>query len=82
MCIPLGRSWRVIIGLLILGNLRQFAILPAHEHRKLTPYQGINDLLGDWKESVKNVLGEKVVGLYLSGSLAYGGFVPERSDID
>jgi hypothetical protein len=27
------------------------------------------------------LLGEKIVGLYLSGSLAYGDFVPDRSDI-
>lgn len=50
--------------------------------KKLTPHQDINDLLADWTESVKNVLGENVVGLYLSGSLTYGDFVPERSDID
>jgi hypothetical protein len=28
------------------------------------------------------LLGKKVIGMYLSGSLAYGDFVPERSDID
>src|SRR5215468_10360750 len=50
--------------------------------RKLTPYQDINSLLADWTEKAKNILGEKVVGLYLSGSLAYGDFVLERSDID
>jgi predicted nucleotidyltransferase len=50
--------------------------------RKLTPYQDINSLLADWTEEAKNILGEKVVGLYLSGSLSYGDFVPERSDID
>lgn len=50
--------------------------------RKLTPYQDINNLLGDWTKGVKNILGENVVGLYLSGSLSYGEFVPERSDID
>ena len=50
--------------------------------RKLTPYQEINGLLSDWVEGVKNILGGNVVGLYLSGSLSYGGFVLERSDID
>ena len=50
--------------------------------KKLTPYQDINDLLADWVEGVKNILGENVVGLYLFGSLTYGDFVPERSDID
>jgi len=50
--------------------------------KKLTPYQDINNLLADWTEGVKNMLGENVVGLYLSGSLTYGDFVPERSDID
>lgn len=50
--------------------------------RKLTPYHDINDLLADWTEGTQNILGENVVGLYLSGSLTYGDFVVERSDID
>ena len=50
--------------------------------RTLTPYQDINDLLAEWTEGVKDILGETVIGLYLSGSLTYGAFVPERSDID
>src|SRR5215472_11569584 len=47
-----------------------------------TPYPAINALLCEWVEGVKRLLGKKVIGLYLSGSLAYGDFVPERSDID
>jgi predicted nucleotidyltransferase len=56
--------------------------MDAEKIRKLTPYQDINSLLADWTEKAKNILGENVVGLYLSGSLSYGDFVPERSDID
>jgi hypothetical protein len=47
-----------------------------------TPYPSINAVLREWVEGVKTQLGNKIVGLYLSGSLAYGDFVPERSDID
>jgi hypothetical protein len=47
-----------------------------------TPYPAINTVLSEWAEGVKRLLGKKIVGLYLSGSLAYGDFVPERSDID
>jgi len=47
-----------------------------------TPYPAINAVLSDWTEGVKRLLGKRIVGLYLSGSLAYGDFVPERSDID
>jgi len=47
-----------------------------------TPYPAINTLLSEWVAGVKRLLGGKLVGLYLSGSLAYGDFVPERSDID
>lgn len=47
-----------------------------------TPYPAINTLLTDWADGLKRLLGEKLVGLYLTGSLAYGDFVPERSDID
>ena len=50
--------------------------------RNATPYRAINTVLCEWVEGVKRLLGKKIVGLYLSGSLAYGDFVPERSDID
>jgi streptomycin 3"-adenylyltransferase len=50
--------------------------------RKLTPYQDINKLLIDWAQGVKSILRGNIVGLYLSGSLAYGDFVTGRSDID
>lgn len=49
---------------------------------KATPYPAINTLLTEWAEGLKRLLGKKIVGLYLSGSLAYGDFVVERSDID
>lgn len=48
----------------------------------LTTYSSINDLLAEWVRGVKQILGENVIGLYLTGSLAYGDFVPARSDID
>src|SRR5579862_2857030 len=48
----------------------------------ITPYPAINTVVTEWAEGLKRLLGEKIVGLYLSGSLAYGDFVPGRSDID
>jgi len=51
-------------------------------NQKLTLYQDINDLLADWIGGIKNILGPNGLGLYLTGSLAYGDFVPGRSDID
>jgi predicted nucleotidyltransferase len=48
----------------------------------MTRYPAINVLRCEWAEGVKRLLGKKIVGLYLSGSLVYGDFVPERSDID
>jgi predicted nucleotidyltransferase len=50
--------------------------------KEVTSYPAINTLLTEWVEGLKQLLGEKIVGLYLSGSLAYGDFVPDRSDID
>lgn len=47
-----------------------------------TSYPVINTVLSEWAQGLKHLLGKKIVGLYLSGSLAYGDFVPERSDID
>jgi Domain of unknown function (DUF4111) len=49
---------------------------------EVTPYPAINTVLTEWAVGLKRLLGKKIVGLYLSGSLAYGDFVPERSDID
>jgi hypothetical protein len=46
------------------------------------PALQLNALLAEWVEGVKHILGDKVIGLYLGGSLAYGDFVPARSDID
>jgi len=48
----------------------------------VTPYPKVNTTLTEWVEGLKRLLGNEVVGLYLSGSLAYGDFVPDRSDID
>jgi hypothetical protein len=50
--------------------------------KDVTPYPAINTLLAEWVDGLKHLLGKSIVGLYLSGSLAYGDFVPERSDID
>lgn len=47
-----------------------------------TPYGDINALLAEHVDGIKRILGENLVGLYLTGSLAYGDFMPERSDID
>ncbi len=48
----------------------------------ITRYPAINAVLTEWAEGLKRSLGKKIVGLYLTGSLACGDFVPERSDID
>ena len=48
----------------------------------VTPYPVINTVLTEWADGLKCLLGNKIVGLYLSGSLAYGDFVSERSDSD
>jgi Domain of unknown function (DUF4111)/Nucleotidyltransferase domain len=50
--------------------------------RDVTPHPAINSVLTEWAEGLKRLLGKNIVGLYLSGSLAYGDFVPQRSDID
>jgi len=48
----------------------------------VTPYPAINTVLAEWAEGLQRLLGQTIVGLYLFGSLAYGDFVPDRSDID
>src|SRR5579871_6624474 len=56
--------------------------MSAQQIPSVTPYSDINALLADFVGGAKNVLGHNLVGLYLSGSLAYGDFVPSKSDID
>jgi hypothetical protein len=50
--------------------------------KKLTPYQDINDILGVMSQELPRILGENLVGFYLTGSLTYGDFIIGRSDID
>ena len=39
-------------------------------------------LLYDFVERSQDILGDNLVGIYLHGSLAMGGFTPDKSDID
>jgi len=47
-----------------------------------TPYAEVNILLAELLRGIHQTLGEQFTALYLSGSLAMGGFNPGRSDID
>lgn len=47
-----------------------------------TTYPEINALLQRLLAGARAVLGDELVGLYLHGSLATGGFVPDVSDVD
>ena len=50
--------------------------------KNLTAYTDINELLEVLLSSMQNILGQKLVGLYLYGSLVMGDFDPTISDID
>lgn len=47
-----------------------------------TPYKDVNDAIYALRDGSKEVLGDYFAGMYLYGSLAFGGFDPGRSDID
>jgi len=47
-----------------------------------TPYEDVNAILEELLTAVTPILGSQFIGLYLYGSLALGGFNPNRSDID
>lgn len=47
-----------------------------------TPYPDINELLAELLSAIQNTLDEKLVGLYLFGSLVIGDFDADFSDID
>jgi hypothetical protein len=48
----------------------------------LTPYDDVNQILGELLDGVSAVLGDALVGLYLYGSLTYDGYTENVSDID
>jgi hypothetical protein len=50
--------------------------------RHLTPYAEVNAILAEMAEGISGILGPRLIGLYLFGSLSYADFLPERSDID
>jgi hypothetical protein len=47
-----------------------------------TPHCEVNALLEELLRGIRGVLGERLVGVYLYGSLVTGGFDPSLSDID
>lgn len=47
-----------------------------------TPYPNVNEAVALLLAQIKSILGQKLVGLYLYGSLVTGDFAPECSDID
>lgn len=48
----------------------------------LTPHADVDAVVGELRDAIRAILGERVVGLYLYGSLALGDFDRARSDID
>src|SRR3990167_7541115 len=47
-----------------------------------TPHQDVNHVLILLSDNLEKILGDQLVGLYLTGSLTYGDFDRESSDID
>jgi hypothetical protein len=47
-----------------------------------TPHEDVNAVLSYFLAGIQQILGERFVALYLSGSLALGDFDPRSSDID
>lgn len=48
----------------------------------MTPHPSVSPLVNALLEGVREVLADNFIGLYLSGSLALGGFDPVTSDVD
>lgn len=51
-------------------------------NQKLTPHEDVNQVLELLTSGLQNLLGNQLVGLYLTGSLTYGDFDKDSSDID
>src|SRR5512136_2638531 len=52
------------------------------DHHHPTPYPDVNVVLHELHASVEAILGDRLVGMYLYGSLASGDFNPKSSDVD
>src|SRR5271163_139289 len=50
--------------------------------KNITPYTQVNHVLYALSKGILELLGDKVIGIYLFGSLSYDDFIPDRSDID
>lgn len=50
--------------------------------KNLTPYKDVNAIAEVFTEKLKEILGTQLTGLYLTGSLTYGGFYRPGSDLD
>jgi predicted nucleotidyltransferase len=47
-----------------------------------TPYKDVNEVLNSLTSEIAPILGENLVGVYLTGSLSYGDFNPENSSFN
>jgi predicted nucleotidyltransferase len=56
--------------------------LTGSDMQKLTSYPDVDKLLYGLRDRIRQILGEKLVGLYLYGSLVTGDFDPGVSDFD
>lgn len=57
-------------------------VMEISDIKKLTPYSDINDVLATLSKGVERIIGDNLIGLYLTGSLTYGDFNMGSSDID
>lgn len=49
--------------------------------QQITPYREVNEVLAFVTDQISESLGNQLVGLYLFGSLTYGDFNLNRSDM-
>ena len=49
---------------------------------KVTPYKDVNEILHRLSQGLVKIFGKKLIGFYFTGSLSYGNFRMESSDID
>jgi len=49
---------------------------------KLTPYKDVSEILQFFPSGIAVIFGKNLTGIYLTGSLSYGAFHYDRSDID
>lgn len=66
----------------ILSKICENLLIKENSNTEITIYEDVNDIIADFVKGILKIFPQKLVGIYLTGSLSYYDFSQESSDID